>query len=647
MPATGVVEFSLNAAFEPQLSDAAATLERLGNPQAGEHVHRYRLRFTEHAHPLTLKYAGTFTQPAGDYARGHIAPQGVYLSGAALWYPRFGDTLVSFSLKVTTPKGWTAISQGIDEALPAGGQRWRETRPQEEIVLVAGRWFRYGRKSNGLDARVYLRRPDAALAKRYLETTVHYVDLYSRMLGPYPYEKYALAENFWETGYGMPSFALLGPRVIRFPFILHSSHPHEILHNWWGNGVYIDYGGGNWAEGLTAYLADHLAQEQRGLGAAHRRTALQKYLSYVGRTEDFPLSAFRGKHGEVSQAVGYNKSLMFFHMLRRRLGDTAFLDGLRLFEARNRFKRAGFADLRAAFESAGRVDLEIEFEQWVSRVGAPALEVTGVHIERDAEGYRLKGVLEQGQPEAPYRLLVPVAVQIEGRALAFQTTLLVTTRRHPFDIALSARPIALHVDPQFDLFRRLAPAEVPPSLGDLFAAKDPVFVISARDDDNMQIAYRKLAEKLGAGATALDSSLAQLPEDRAVWLLGWDNAHLRGLADLLFAHGVAFTADGVRLDSEMHQRNTKCIVLVARRSDAPARPAGFIGCDNPKAMAGLARKLPHYDKYSYLGFKGDAPSNVLKGQWPVRNSPMTIVFDPELVVIPPPLQPRTSLAGGL
>ena len=31
----------------------------------------------------------------------------------------------------------------------------------------------------------------------------------------------------------MPSFTLLGSSIIRFPFILNSSFPHEILHNWW------------------------------------------------------------------------------------------------------------------------------------------------------------------------------------------------------------------------------------------------------------------------------------------------------------------------------------------------------------------------------------------------------------------------------
>ena len=30
--------------------------------------------------------------------------------------------------------------------------------------------------------------------------------MYNKLLGPYPYTKFALVENFWETGYGMPSF---------------------------------------------------------------------------------------------------------------------------------------------------------------------------------------------------------------------------------------------------------------------------------------------------------------------------------------------------------------------------------------------------------------------------------------------------------
>src|SRR5690625_7493030 len=91
----------------------------------------------------------------------------------------------------------------------------------------------------------------------------------------------------------MPSFTLLGPQIIRFPFILHSSYPHELLHNWWGNGVCVDFDTGNWCEGLTAYMADHLIAEQRGEGADYRRDILQDYSDYVTPENEFPLSDFQ------------------------------------------------------------------------------------------------------------------------------------------------------------------------------------------------------------------------------------------------------------------------------------------------------------------------------------------------------------------
>jgi len=59
-------------------------------------------------------------------------------------------------------------------------------------------------------------RERANLATRYLDATERYLALYEPMLGDYPFSKFALVENFWETGYGMPSFTLLGEQIIRF-----------------------------------------------------------------------------------------------------------------------------------------------------------------------------------------------------------------------------------------------------------------------------------------------------------------------------------------------------------------------------------------------------------------------------------------------
>ncbi len=217
-----------------------------------------------------------------------------------------------------------------------------------------------GTSTAGWPARVevfaFLRDDDPALAQRYLDATARYLELYNGMLPPYPYASFALVENFWETGYGMPGFTLLGPRVIRFPWILTSSYPHELLHNWWGNSVYVDFETGNWCEGLTAYMADHLFAEQRGEGATYRRATLKKFTDMVSAGDDFPLSTFGSRQSAASEAVGYGKSLMLFHMARRAVGDESFLEALSLFDREHIYTRASFADLAAAFTDASGGD---------------------------------------------------------------------------------------------------------------------------------------------------------------------------------------------------------------------------------------------------------------------------------------------------
>jgi hypothetical protein len=251
-------------------------------------------------------------------------------------------------------------------------------------------------------------------------------------------------------------------------------------------------------------------------------------------------------------------------------------------------------------------------------------------------------VITQQQPGAPYRLRVPVVVQLEGRAQAVREVISMETIRANFALELPLRPTALHVDPEFDLFRRLGPGEAPASLGDLLGAKDALFVLPAGETAGREAVYAALAGSLGGGQTTDDT--ARLPAGKSIWLLGWSNAHLDALAGPVAANGVVFTADGVRLGTDVFRRGAACVVIAARTANDAAQSIGFIGCDNTSAFAGLARKIPHYGKYGFLAFAGDEPVNVRKDEWPVRNSPMTIVFDPRSARFPPPLPQRSPLA---
>ena len=646
--------FALHPALQLQLQDEEAKLTELPardsshlssmNQSIGIVPRRYRVDLAPGNNRFTLQYTGSIAhalQSRGEeYARsfqetqGIISPQGVFLSGASVWYPHIDDTLMTFDLKVRFPAAWKSMSQGeYLDTLPDDGSvladRWHTTSAQEEIYLIAGPFTAYSSVDRGVTAMVLLREADAALAQKYLDTTHEYIKLYDGLIGPYPFKKFAMVENFWETGYGMPSFTLLGSRVIRFPFILHSSYPHEILHNWWGNSVYVDYGSGNWAEGLTSYLADHLIKEQRGAGSEYRRTILQKYTDYVSQQGDFPLTAFRSRHSARTEAVGYGKTLMLFHMLRRQLGDDAFKQALQAFYQKNRFKVAGFSDVQTSFTAVAGEPLDDFFNQWVQRTGAPQFRLSNASAEPEDDSYRLTAVIEQTQPGPAYTLQLPVAVHLAGAEKAYQTQVAIKKRQQKLALTLPARPVTLEVDPEIDVFRRLHRNEIPPAISQAMGAGQVMLVLPDRAPAGLKLAYRELADRWqrenpGQIDIVSDATLQVLPNDRAVWLFGWKNRLRPHLNVALQAYDFMQAGDNVRIAGTALTAQAHSLAVLGRQPNAPEQALGWLAADTAVALPGLARKLPHYGRYIYLGFTGTEPDNVLKGQWPVVNSPMSI-----------------------
>ncbi len=590
---------------------------------------------------FVISYGGVIDHPlkpvGKEQARGFsdtpgiISEEGVYLSKDSFWYPVIKDTFVSFSLKAELPAGWDLVSQGKRVVQSAGktwsSAGWNSPEPQEGIFAIAGRFTEYDKQAGHLTAMVFLREPDEALARKYLEATIRYIAMYEKLIGPYPYEKFALVENFWETGFGMPSFTLLGPKVIRFPFIITSSYPHEILHNWWGNSVYPDFGTGNWSEGITAYLADHLLKEQEGAGAEYRQTVLQEYADYVSGGRDFPLTEFHSRHDPSTAAVGYGKSLMFFHMLRRQMGDEAFIRGLQDFYKNHRFSIATFNDMRKSLESVSGRDLGRIFHQWVERTGAPQLRLSNADAFKDNDGFTLTAELDQIQQGDAYVMRVPVAVTMESRKETFQTDVAMEGRHVRLSLHLPFRPLRIDVDPEFDLFRRLDRQEIPPAISQALGAKKMLVILPSSASEGLLKRYRGFAEVLGRSGPdeveiKLDREVKSVPSDRAVAVLGWENGFLKDAISTLSGYEISIDQRSVRIGGTSIPKENHSLVLTGRNPSNKDMAIMFVAGPE-KALPGLGRKLPHYHKYSYLGFEGEEPLNMAKGRWPVIDSPMT------------------------
>ncbi|HEX7486555.1 MAG TPA: M20/M25/M40 family metallo-hydrolase [Vicinamibacterales bacterium] len=651
-PGDGVVDFVMNAALRITRSEPAVREVPMGadamffgingsSDGTGRQVRtkRYRVTLAAGQATLSVSYEGAvdfgLSDKKEEYTRGFretagiLGAEGIYLAGSSFWYPSFNRDLLEFDLDVTQPAGWHVISQGNGTSRDEQGHsRWDSGGAMDEIYLVGGPMQVWRDTAGAVETLVYLHERDDALAGKYLAATAQYLEMYRQLIGPYPYRKFALVENFWETGYGMPTFTLLGREIIRFPFIINSSYPHEILHNWWGNSVFVDYESGNWCEGLTAYLADHLIQEQRGTGDDYRRSTLQKYRDYVKEGRDFPLTAFRSRESASTEAVGYGKALMAYHMLRLSVGDDVFRKAIARFYRDFKGKRASFTDFETTIEAVSGRDFTRFFKDWIGRAGAPVLAVSVNAIRRDAgsggSGFVVEGTIRQTQAGEPFAVDVPVVVQTPKGVVRQVVHLAMAAQ--VFSIATPDAPLMVHVDPRFDVFRKLDPRETPPSIGQIFGEPRVLAVLpSAASAAELQ-AWRELFKGWQSGSHAvemkLDTEVAALPNDRAVWIAGRRNRW----AARLFKSGSSMTLgeSAIEVDGERMALAGHTLVLTARHPQNVDKAIGYLAVEPVDAFPGLGRKLPHYGKYSYLGFEGSEPVNVLKGQWQESDSPLRV-----------------------
>jgi len=264
------------------------------------------------------------------------------------------------------------------------------------------------------------------------------------------------------------------------------------------------------------------------------------------------------------------------------------------------------------------------------RAGAPRLELT-TRLENPGSEDALAVVrISQVQDEAPYLLDVPLAlVRRDGTVDYARITLEgreVEARYRVTDLARVA------VDADFDLFRRLDAAELPPSIGELLGRGGFTAIVPADATPALASAYGALARGLGAVAVVADEG--SVPDAAAPRLvLGWQNRLLTdddrgdGVRAALAGSGVEVGARSARLGASVAERADGACAIVAYRHAAVrgaggAAPGLWVGCDDPAAVGTLARKLPHYSRYGFLIFDSPGAVNRVRDELPVRTSPL-------------------------
>ena len=511
--------------------------------------------------------------------------ENVVLSGA--WYPQINE-LASYHLTVTLPKGFQAISEANKiEAREIDGQRieYRFYFPHvlNHLSLAASK--NYQSKFidyEGIRIETWFMPANAHLMDNYLQHAADYLKLYQELLGDYPYQRFAIVESPLPSGNSMPTYTLLGSRVIALPFIVKTSLGHEILHQWFGNSVYVDHQYGNWCEGLTNYLADYYYAEQNGQGTEYRKGMLRQYAAYVNNENTFPVRKFISRSDKVSSAIGYSKVAMIFHQLRQHYGNDDFIQALQNFIAANQFQKASWHDLQKQFEAIDGQPMYDDFQAWLTRTDIARITISQAAELELAQGKLwLKFSLQQSRP---YHLHLPLTLNFENNKQ--QTMILHFTRQQQdFQIEVSAPPVSAYLDPDYHLIRELNNSERVPDLAWLMGRKSILLVV----DEDKDTIYQALIKNLGIKNITTISpsaiSFAQI-QSHSLIIAGENNS----LSDSLFAEPAQkkLTAD-VELYVRRNPYNEDEVIALVNAKDV-------------KQAQLAAHKLQHYGKYSHLQF---------------------------------------------
>jgi len=380
-----------------------------------------------------------------------FAPEPRYLySGNVYWYPQppVGDYALA-GMRLTVPSEYQIVATGalikstltpVDAAGRGGDIKYARTvefiadRPMHYLACVisrfapagsarvpvpgvaprfAGMAIEPGALENSVQVEVVSSPQRLGQNRQLASRTADILKFYANLMGEAPFPVFTLAAvddnlpgghspaylSIWQQPRATTPFSWRDDPAVfdDSPFFILA---HEIAHQWWGQGVGVKNYHEQWlSEGLAQYFAMLYVGQDRGPDQMRQMLSLMRRSSIEYSAKGPIYLGYRlgyiGAGGHALRGLIYNKSAVVMQMLRRLIGEEAFLSGLRRYYRQWRFQKAGIDDLRAAFEADARMPLGRFFDRWILGSSVPRVrtswrvepggETATVHLEQIGE----------------------------------------------------------------------------------------------------------------------------------------------------------------------------------------------------------------------------------------------------------------------
>ncbi|MFO0814001.1 MAG: M1 family aminopeptidase [Gemmatales bacterium] len=362
------------------------------------------------------------------------APMQVWSQGQTItnryWIPCVDEPNQRQTTQVvaTVPAGYEAISNGRLLSRKENSDNtvtfdWYQDKPHSSylITLVVGQFDMVQVDWNGMPVMYYVPKGRKAEAMPTYGKTPEMLTFFSSRFGiPYPWDKYAQL-SCYQFGGGMEntSATTMGDGILKDQRSLLDGNSewivaHELAHQWWGDLVTCRDWSHTWLnEGFASYA--ECLWDEHSLGKdGYAMNVYQKLNSAIPAGKARPVMDRRYPNPDsMFDGRSYPKGAFVLHMLRNRLGDEAFFQGIRDYGTTFKFQTVETADFRRSLERTTGRDLERFFYDWLERSGNPELEVT-TDFKTDTRQVTI--VAKQTQTIDPFHFPLKIALYCKGVA---------------------------------------------------------------------------------------------------------------------------------------------------------------------------------------------------------------------------------------
>ncbi|HTR46857.1 MAG TPA: M1 family aminopeptidase [Verrucomicrobiae bacterium] len=354
-------------------------------------------------HEVLIRYSGQpkkglyFILPDNDYPE---QPREIWTQGEAedtrYYIPTYDypNDRTTSEMVLTVPAKWITISNGqlVDVKDEGDGSKtwdWKQTEPLSTYLLsaVAGDFVERQDTWRGVPLRFVVPQGEQSKIEPTFARTKDMLDLFSNKLGvPYPWAQYAqtAVDDFVAGGMENTSATTLSTRDLVHPKLAAEMRigddtvlSHELAHQWFGDLVTCKDWANLWLnEGFATYF-EHYWLEQR-YGADEADYAFWRDRSrWFAQKRLFPVPLVTRDFDDADKYSGniYGKAGWVMRMLRERLGDDNFFQGLHQYLVTYRGQNVVSADLQRAIEQSTSVNVDRFFQEWVYGAGAPQFQV--------------------------------------------------------------------------------------------------------------------------------------------------------------------------------------------------------------------------------------------------------------------------------